>query len=138
MSTVRGLNKVIADLRALSANAEQMVKDEVEGAGREIERQAKQLAPSNPPELKQFINYRPENDGLTAVISQNLLPLGAYIEFGTGAYVAVNPEWKDLAWSFYKNGMGTLRPHPYLYPAYVQGRKRLLEQLKKGLERLTR
>lgn len=138
-STIKGLDEVIKRLRAIEVDGQRMVKDEIEGAARDIEAQAKSLAPTTVGvNLKQGISHSIDQSGLAASITQNATPIGAYVEFGTGSYVVVHPEWKDLAWQFYKNGMGTLRPHPYLYPAYVQGRKRLLNQLEKGLIKLTK
>ena len=66
------------------------------------------------------------------------VPLAAYIEFGTGAYVEVPPEWKGLAWNFYETGKGTLPPNPYLYPAFIQGREQYQKQLEKAIEALTK
>ena len=66
------------------------------------------------------------------------VPLAAYIEFGTGAYVEVPNEWKGLAWQFYVNGRGTLPPNPYLYPAFTQGMEQYQKQLEKAIEALTK
>lgn len=136
-STVKGLEKVIAELRNYGPKAEQFLKDELEGVGRDIEADAKVLASGiqgAPPELKQRISNEVINGGLGTRVTQNFLPMGAYIEFGTGAFVVVAPEWKEMAWKFYVNGKGTLRAHPYMYPAYIQNRKLFLERLKKGLK----
>src|SRR5690606_6455672 len=65
-------------------------------------------------------------------------PIAAYLEFGTGAFVDVATEWKDMAMMFYKNGKGYLRPHPYLYPAYNKGKPIYEAQLKALLENLTK
>lgn len=57
----------------------------------------------------------------------------AYLEFGTGKfaqrYVAsLDPKYRSVAMSFYVNGKGTLRPHPFLIPAYSQEKKRLISK----------
>lgn len=65
-------------------------------------------------------------------------PIPAYLEFGTGAFVEVAPEWKDMAWEFYKNGKGRLHPQPYLYPAYTRGKKIYEDTLKALLDQLTK
>lgn len=138
-NTVKGLDKVIARLKALGVQGEQMVKDEVEGAGRDIETKAKQLAPVDLGALRQSINYSSEANGYKAVISANV-SYAAYQEFGTGGLVNVPPEMKEIA-EYYK-GKGVrqinLRPQPFLYPAFVEGRKKFIEQLKKGLIKLTK
>lgn len=88
--------------------------------------------------IAKSINARPENNGFTCVISVNQVPMGAYIEFGTGTYVKVADEWKNIAWQFYVNGMGQLHPHPYLYPAFKDGRDLYMVELKDALDDLIR
>lgn len=58
----------------------------------------------------------------------------AYLEFGTGKFAqrylaSIDPKYRDVAMKFYVNGKGTLRPHPYLIPAYSQEKKRLISKL---------
>lgn len=90
-------------------------------------------------EIYQSINVDPKSDGhLFYSVNVNQVPMGAYLEFGTGAFVEVAPEWKDLAWSFYKNGQGTLRPHPFLYPAFTRGKAQYEKDLRNLLETLTK
>jgi len=139
MSSVKGFKELTAKIAALGKQGEQMVKDEIEGAGREIELKAKQLAPVDLGTLRQRINYASIDGGLGASISANA-SYSAYQEFGTGGLVNVPEEMRELA-EYYK-GKGVrqinLRPQPFLYPAYVEGRKNLIEQLKKGLIKLTK
>ena len=61
----------------------------------------------------------------------------AYVEFGTGTFVQVAPEWKDLAWEFYVNGKGMMRPQPFLYPAFKTAKVNYEDTLKQLLEHLT-
>ena len=127
-------------LRAISVDMEQFVKDETEAVGRDIENDAKDNASrilNAPPELKQRISSQVLDGGFTTRVSQNFLPLGAYIEFGTGAFVEVSDEWREMALTFYKNGKGTLRAHPYLYPAFTLNREKYIETLKKKLKSLS-
>ena len=65
-------------------------------------------------------------------------PYSAYMEFGTGGLVEVPKELKDQAIKFKGNGVKqvNLRPQPYLYPAFVKGRKNYIKSLKKELKRL--
>lgn len=140
-STVKGLAEVTARLTKMGSDIQQFVKDETEAVGRDIETDAKINASSiqgAPPELKQRISSQSFANGYGARVTQNFLPMGAYIEFGTGAFVRVDPEWKDMAWTFYKNGKGTLRPHPYLYPAFVLNREKYLAILRKKLDQVTK
>lgn len=69
-------------------------------------------------------------------INAQNVPLAAYYEFGTGAFVEVADEWKGLAWEFYKNGRGTLQPHPFLYPAFREGRERYQKDLELKIKQL--
>jgi len=60
--------------------------------------------------------------------------IAAYLEFGTGknaqSYVPSLPsEYRSLAMTFYINGKGRLKTHPFLIPAYLQEKKRLLKRL---------
>lgn len=139
MSKITGFKELANKLTALGNQGEQMVKDEIEGAGREIELKAKQLAPVDLGTLRQRINYAQTNAGFGASISANA-SYSAYEEFGTGGLVNVPEEMRELA-EYYK-GKGVrqinLMPQPFLYPAFVEGRKNLIEQLKKGLIKLTK
>lgn len=64
------------------------------------------------------------------------VPIAAYLEFGTGAFVEIQPEWKSLAMQFYVNGKGTIKPHPYLYPAYHEESEKYITNLRKALKSL--
>jgi hypothetical protein len=68
-----------------------------------------------------------------------LAPYSAYIEFGTGRAVQVPTELKEIAILFKGKGVKeiNLQPQPYLYPAFVKGRKKYLQDLKDLLEHLT-
>lgn len=135
-------NKLIRELMAFGEEAEKALKMELAGTAAQIVFDAKSNANSYgskfPPEIAQGISSEKESDGFGFSIHQNALPLGAYLEFGTGTFVVVAPEWKDLAWQFYKNGKGMLHAYPYLYPAYQEGRKNLIKNLTQDLEDLTK
>lgn len=137
--SVRGIDKVIARLRKLGTEAEQFVKDEVEGAGRDIEARAKAKAPKDLGTLARMINYSPTNNGFGAEVAANA-PYSIYQEVGTGGLVNIPPELRELA-EYYK-GKGVkqinLRPQPFLYPALVEVRKEFIENLRKGLVKLAK
>ena len=137
---ITGTDQLIKDLLAFGSETEVFVKAITEATGRDIEADAKVNAASiqgAPPDLKQKIAYKKTDSGLSAEVTQNLLPLGAFTEFGTGTYVVVADEWKDMAWQFYVNGKGRMTAAPYMYPAYVKGRQNYLETLEKKLDKLT-
>lgn len=64
------------------------------------------------------------------------VPLAAYLEFGTGAFVEVADEWKGLAWEFYVSGKGRLQPHSFLYPPFRDGRERYQKDLERKIKQL--
>jgi hypothetical protein len=61
--------------------------------------------------------------------------MAAYFEFGTGkSYLQMQgsytPEMKRIAQSYYKDGKGTIKAHPYLFPAYYKYRKEFIQSIK--------
>jgi hypothetical protein len=135
------LASVLRQLKSFGDQTESFVKAEISGIAFQIEADAKAGAsaiPGAPPEIKQHINHEITNSGWTARIAQNSLPMGAYIEFGTGVYVTVAPEWRDMAWQFYVNGKGRLHAHPYMYPAFVKGRDDFMKTIQRKIDILAR
>jgi hypothetical protein len=67
-------------------------------------------------------------------------PYSAYVEFGTGGLVNVPLELKQYALRFKGKGVKqiNMQPQPYLYPAFVKGRKQYEKDLKTLLNRLTK
>ncbi|WP_288435360.1 HK97 gp10 family phage protein [uncultured Chryseobacterium sp.] len=140
---VRGLRETLALLDQFGEQGRNRIKQITAVTGQEIATKASQnLSAYNDVDpngtISQSINAKIENNGFKTVVSVNQLPMGAYIEFGTGTYVEVADEWKDIAWQFYVNGMGHLHPHPYFYPAFNEGRERYFQDLKDALESLSR
>lgn len=133
---IQGTSELVNRLRTFGGNVDVFIKNEIEAAGFDLERIAKENA-SNiadaPSDLKQGISKTIEAGGYQVVVRQNTLPIGAYYEFGTGVFVKVADEWKDMAWQFYVNGKGVLPPSPYLYPAFVKVRSDLNTLLLKKL-----
>lgn len=62
--------------------------------------------------------------------------MGAYAEFGTGAYVDVPAGWEKIAWAYYVNGKGLMMPSPYLYPAFRKGQERFIKDLDNYLKNI--
>lgn len=140
---VNGLRETLTRLNAFGEQGKTRIKQITAVNGQEIATKATQNLSSYQDvdqngTIAQSINARSEENGFKSVISVNQLPMGAYIEFGTGTYVEVADEWKDIAWKFYVNGMGQLHPHPYLYPAFNQGRDQYKQDLQDALQRLAR
>lgn len=135
---IKGLNNVLANIRKYGKEAEKDIEGVTELVARNIEKNAKQLAPANFGKLGQSIqavkdnrlNWKVEAGGVIA-------PYAPFVEFGTGGLVDVPNELKDQAIKFKGKGIKkiNLRPRPYLYPALLQGRTEYLEKLKKVLDK---
>ena len=138
MSSVSGASGLISALRQFGADAEQMLKDETEAAGRDIEVDAKQRAPVDLGKLRQSINYKSGDNGFKAFVYVNV-PYAAYQEFGTGGMVNVPAEMKEIAEYYRGKGIKRvdLKPQPFLYPALVINRELYIKRLTSELTRLT-
>ena len=133
---VEGAQELIKKLRKYGTYAEDKIDSITSAIAQEIATDAASNAPANYGKLRQSINASKENKMLYNV-NVNAVPIGAYVEFGTGAKVDVPDEWKDLAWQFYVNGKGYLPPTPYLYPAFRKGRDQYEKDLQNLLDKLS-
>lgn len=145
---VTGLDEVLAGLNRASAQVKEEVKTTLEDFADRIENRAQQLAPSNrilqefP--IAQNIGKYPENKGITwrIEIGSQALPMAAYFEFGTGKNYneyksELPPEWQELALTFKKNGKGTIKRSPFLYPAFFEFTPQLITQLRLDLNNIS-
>ena len=147
MANVKGDKLLIRKLIALGRDAENKVADIVKATAKSIEDDAVMNAPNiykyagggqssrNIQEIGQGMYSEQVSQFKWRVGQQN--KMGAYAEFGTGAYVVVDNEWKDIAWSYYVNGRGLMLPQPYFYPAFVKGRKVFSQDLQDMIDKLT-
>lgn len=138
MSKIIGAQGLIAALTRFGDNAIQMVKDETEAAGRDIEVEAKRRAPVDLGKLRQSINYQGGDNGFKAFVYVQV-PYAAYQEFGTGGMVNVPPEMKEIAEYYRGKGIKRidLKPQPFLYPALVINRELYIKRLTSELTILT-
>jgi len=139
---VIGLDSAIKALRKKGDLAERAILDELEDTATNIELTAINLAPSSisgmPLNIKQRIDKVVYNKGFTWKVGvQGTNEFDAYTEFGTGLSAReilsrpdYTPEIRALAMTFYKNGEGTLRGKPYMFPAYFQHTAQLVQRLK--------
>lgn len=139
MASAIDVSATIAQLQKFGSDTNQYLKDETEATGRQIELDAKSRAPVDLGTLRQSISYRSINNGFGAAISVNV-KYAAYQEFGTGGFVMVPDELRELA-EYYK-GKGVkqvnLKPQPYLYPSLVLNRKKYVENIQKRIDQLER
>jgi HK97 gp10 family phage protein len=133
---VEGAQEIIKQLKNYGKDVEDKIESITAITAQEIATDAASNAPANYGKLRQSINASKEGKMLYNV-NVNAVPIGAYVEFGTGAKVDVPDEWKDLAWQFYVNGKGYLPPTPYLYPAFRKGRAQYEKDLQNLLDKLS-
>lgn len=133
---VNGANEVIRRLKSFGEAGHNKIAQVVAVTAQEVATDAAQRAPTGHGQLKQSISALRDTDTKWWV-KVNVF-YAAYVEFGTGIYVVVAPEWKDIAWSYYVNGKGYLYPSPFLYPAFVAGRQRFERDIKDALNHLIR
>jgi HK97 gp10 family phage protein len=135
---IKGLNSVIANIRKYGKEAEKDIEGVTELVARNIEKNAKNLAPADLGKLGQSIRAE-KIDNINWSVSAGgvLAPYAPFVEFGTGGLVDVPNEMKEIAIKFKGKGIKqvNLRARPYLYPSLLRGRTEYLEKLKKVLEK---
>ena len=137
---LQGVAGTIKKLRKFGSIGENRIKIISETISNEIAQDAKSRISQYPDRIgvriaSSIFTY-PSNDGLTWHVAIGEEPMSAYIEFGTGTFVQVPKGWEHIAWSYYVNGKGYMRPFPYFYPAYYIGRRQYKKDLKDSLNYL--
>lgn len=142
---VKGLDKAIRDIQKKGDLAAQTAKNVLADTATEIELDAKNDAPSEIEgkilNIKQRIDKVVSDGGLEwSVGVQGSQDFDAYVEFGTGqsaVEILYGPGYTDemraVAMLFYKNGLGTLRGSPYLFPNFIKHTTNLVEELRKEI-----
>lgn len=123
-------NKLIA---GAALRTETVAKQRLQPHGEDSREQAFEIAA-----VRQSINHSHDPATLSATVYAGNVSgdhLAAYYEFGTGNYARIYLAkvagwWQAVARTFFKTGDGRLREHPYLYPAFMQESRRLLDKLK--------
>jgi hypothetical protein len=123
---VQGLDKVLASIDSYSNKVQDQIDDTLKATAEDIVTEAKTLVRVDDNNLRSNINYVDEP---FSKLIRSQAEYSAYIEFGTGANVDVpNIEGMDLpayAMTFFVNGKGRIRPHPFFFPA-IQAETRKL------------
>jgi len=137
-----GYDKLIKQLKAIGKQGVEEIELATADNATKIARDAIRLAPYDLGTLRRNI-LALEIDKLNWKVLANATgeaPYSAYMEFGTGGLVEVPEELKEVAIKFIGKGIKRvdIRPRPYLYPAFVQGRVNYIDDLEKALERLTK
>ena len=141
---LKGANKLKVKLSKMSKDSEKKVGDIIKDNAHEIAYEAMEKAPRliktkgggfhpNGQINQSIATDRVSN--LEYKVSVNSV-MGAYAEFGTGAYIKIPSGWEDIAWSYYVDGKGMIMPTPYFIPAFRAGKDRTLKDLNKYLSNI--
>ncbi|PUZ21804.1 hypothetical protein DCC81_24770 [Chitinophaga parva] len=126
-----GLNEMLDKLSKAGDEIVQGTSDELEGAAMEMVAKAKQLAPDDTGLLRNSISYQKNSNLDFELVAQE--HYSPYVEFGTGGLVDVPLGLESYAMQFKGDGIRqvNLPARPYFFPAYEEGRKRLIDTLKR-------
>ena len=136
---VNGVQTVTNAIKVKGKAIEEGVKMNIEKYGRLIQAQAQQGASSIPASWVNIkVDGEPSKAGLSFSIQARDMAnpdMSLYWEVGTGKnYLQMassyTPEVRRIAQEYYKNGKGTIKAHPYLFPAYYRNRKEFLKAIK--------
>jgi hypothetical protein len=137
---VQGLTTVTNAIKRKGKAIEDGVKMNVEKYGRKIQAQAQSNAPKVASTFEGGITIdgNPTQSGLSFIVQAHSganADVAVWYEMGTGKnYLQMassyTPEMRRIAQSYYRNGKGTIKAHPYLFPAYYKYRKEFIQSIK--------
>jgi HK97 gp10 family phage protein len=136
---VSNTKKVMASFGKYEEEAINMVGKITKITGQEIELKAKSLAPKRDGDLHQNIRNEQQKTKLHYRVT-SYMPYSAYMEFGTGGKVKINGDWGTMAMRFKSKGIRevNIRPRPFMYPAFVIGRKNYNRELREEFKILAK
>ncbi len=134
--SVTGVNELKAAFKKYGNDAVKEFASITEFKAREIEQKAKSLAPYDNGTLRQNIRAEKQSELDWKVTSY--MPYSAFQEFGTGGLVNIPDGWKSMAAQFKGRGIKqiNIKPQPFMYPAFVFGRKTYKKDIEDSLKRL--
>ena len=142
---VKGMKQVLASLKKFEKEAEEDIHVITGDIASQITLNAKNSATAKSfdnGKLVQGIQFFELGKSNYEVVanSGNIAPYSAYVEFGTGGMVRIPEEMRKIARQFIGKGIKevNLPARPFLYPAFVKGRKQYVKDLKDLLKDLTR
>ena len=137
---IEGTPELIRKLKKFGADGEKMASDVAQASALDMQSKAEASIRRYSQTIQEFagpVVVSPNVEGKKVYdVSMVNVPYAAYAEFGTGAYVDVEPGWEDVAMEFYVNGRGTLSPHPFFIPAFNDIKSKFIPNLEKGLKYL--
>lgn len=132
---LNGNKAILQKMDKYSDKVREMVSDEIEAATYSTHAKAVSALQSGTTDngtLVQLTNAQFDRPQMTGKVEAGS-KYAAYVEFGTGGFVDVPEGVEDYAMTFYVNGKGTMRPSPFLFPAFFAETKKMLEQIRKEL-----
>jgi len=141
MISVQGMNVLLRKIAKADKEVQAKVKRANQITSLNIERGAKQNAPTNKKigaggRLRSAIVA--DHSGKEANVEVKV-KYAQYLEFGTGAFAAeyLSTKDKDLreyAMTFYETGKGRMPAQPFLFPAAEAERPKHIERMRKALQ----
>ena len=141
MISVQGMNVLLRKIAKADKEVQAKVKRANQITSLNIERGAKQNAPTNKKigaggRLRSAIVA--DHSGKEANVEVKV-KYAQYLEFGTGAFAAeyLSTKDKDLreyAMTFYETGKGRIPAQPFLFPAAEAERPKHIERMRKALQ----
>lgn len=126
-----GLKELLSGLDKVADNVVKELDNEIDASGKTIAAAAKRAVPKDTGDLANAISSERKAPLDYEIIAQKFF--AAFVEFGTGTEVDVPPGLEDYAMQFYRGPGVNLPARPYLFPAYEEERKKLIDRLKKNL-----
>lgn len=147
---VKGLKEALKNIESKSEAIQKEVIQVLSDTAAIIEIDAKRDAPFEIEGvelgLKDRITKKFERGGLYWNVGINATQdYDAYVEFSTGldARQVLNskgytPEMRAIAERFYKNGQGTLRGKPFLFPAFIKHTANLVKEMREAISKISK
>ena len=127
----KGLKELLLGLDKVSDNVVKELDLEMDASAKKIARDAKRNAPKDLGDLVNAISdAKIRKLDYEIVANKYFAP---FVEFGTGTKVDVPPGLEEYAMQFYRGPGVNLPARPFLFPAYEEERKKLIDRIKKNL-----
>ncbi len=135
--TITGVEKTIKKFKRFGEEGEKVVEQITSIKAKEIEAEAKRLAPVDKGFLRQNIVRQQLGELSHQIIA--FAPYAAYQEFGTGRLISIPSELTELAAKFKGKGIKqiNMRPQPFMYPSFLKAKATYAKDLDFALNQLT-
>lgn len=127
---VNGLKQLQRELTKMQTDIPKQVESELKVIADEILADALTRVPVDSTMLKVSAFVEKIEGGYTVGFGARH---AAYQEFGTGALVEVPVGYEDFAMEFFVTGLGKTPAQPFLFPAFLAKRDKIVDELEVGL-----